>query len=164
MADAKQLITDEVVDQVVKLLKDKTTAKLLKATNQTNLTDVDIQSKLRSLGFKDIANDPKKYKKFRSLSKLPLSEFKWRLARLMVGVGAALGREKYTTATKNLPDSAKILSHGAFAVFRGSAKDFAEKSVRNRGFKQVLNKPELMKNIAKSLREQNSFTRDKLRE
>ena len=95
---------------------------------------------------------------------LPLSEFKWRLARLMVGVGAALGREKYTAATKNLPDSAKILSHGAFAVFRGSAKDFAEKSVRNRGFKQVLDKPELMKNIAKSLREQNSFTRDKLRE
>tara|TARA_R110000851_G_scaffold201982_5_gene353764 strand:- start:2772 stop:3272 length:501 start_codon:yes stop_codon:yes gene_type:complete len=166
MSDVGQVVTDEAVDQVIKILKDKATAKLLKLSKEPALSDMDIQSKLRSMGFKDIANDPKKYGQFRKLSKLSKSEFKWRLARLLVGAGTTLSKGKYLAIANKLPDSAKVLTHGAFAVARGSAKDFAEKYIKRKDFRQVLDKPELMKSIAESLREQNtnSFTKEKLRE
>jgi hypothetical protein len=146
-------VSDEIVDQVIKVLKDKLTAKLLKLSKSKNLSDVDVQAKLREMGFEDIANDSQKFQKFRKLSTLPMSDFKWRFARLMVGVGAAFGSEKVKTIMRTKGPIAGLAAGTGYAVMRGSAKDFAEKSLKNKGYKNLLDKPELMRNIAKSLRE-----------
>jgi hypothetical protein len=155
MADIPGLVVGEVMDQVTKVLKDKALKKLLKLSKSENLTDQHVQAKLREMGFKDIADDPAKYKQFHRLSKLPLSEFKWRFARILIGVGSSLGNVKRKELLSGSPLPVRAASNIAHVIARGTAKDYAEKTIKNRGFKNILDKPELMRNIAKSLKEKN---------
>jgi hypothetical protein len=155
MADVPQYVADEIVDQVMKVLKDKATSKLLKITKQKNLSEEDVKYKLREMGFKNIANDPNKFEQFKKISKLPLSQFQGRAARLLVGVSATMGKEKFNKLIAGKGRATKAVAGAGYTIFRGSTKDFAEKTGRNIGIKRILDKPDLMKNIAKSLKEKN---------
>jgi len=155
MADLSSMVTDEITDQIIKILKDKTVNKLLAAGKLKNLSDADVQKKLRDLGFTEIANDPKLFRQFKRMTDLPASAIKGRFARLLAGVGSVMVKSKITKFTKDKSLPTRALAGSGFAVFRGAAKDYAQKSQTKGAIKRLIEKPELMKNIAKSLQERN---------